>query len=149
MKNNKFRFTLIVLLAAFSVALLIINGRKHFFETEKRTAPVAIQEKIWNVEKTLTVMVFHKPYCLGCQNEIRFIEKKLKPKYPWVKFEYHEITTRKEKRLMLDYYVKYNADLKRFATPTIFIGKDYFIGYSPVIAGKIEASIKAYDSPAK
>lgn len=118
-----------------------IKEKSRLFESERKTSSETIHQKN-NIAKKLRVIVFHSPRCSSCKDEIKFIEKKLKPKYPDVKFEYHAIDTPEKKRLMLDYYVKYNISLDEFATPTTFVEEDYFIGYNSRIAKELDLTIK-------
>ena len=143
LKINKIKTIIITFLI---VAFVIISAKenKNLFTTiETKQEKQSVEQIETNVQKenlnqnslaatsikTKTAVVFFHPTCHSCSNARHYIDNVLKNKYPKVKFEFHDITSRKDMSLMETYYRSYNLDKQLMTTPTIFVGNDYILGY--------------------
>lgn len=94
-------------------------------------------------EAALVAHVFHSPGCPHCRKELEFL-KDLNQDYPRLQLVLHNIDIREELDLMVAFMERSGLPTDQLATPILFIGNRYLIGFHEreTTGARIEAWIK-------
>lgn len=129
--RSRFRIGLFLLLAA---AFVFLAGR------DPSDRPAGIAKPSVGM---LVAHVFHSPGCPHCRKELAFLAE-LNRSYPRLHLVLHNIDLREELDLLVSFMERSGLPTGQIATPTLFIGGRYLIGFDePETTGaRIEAWIK-------
>lgn len=96
-----------------------------------------------NSDSKIIIHFFYSTLCPLCQKEKIFLEE-LKEKYPAIEIKEYELTYQPQhKKILEKFYQDYRIPRQEQGlVPITFIRNDYFIGFSPQIAGDIENCIQ-------
>lgn len=114
--KNPFRAGLFALLC---VAFVFLIGQ----EPEQDQAGAGSLSK-----PNVVAHVFYSPSCPHCRKELNFLET-LKPDYPGLRVDLHNIDKDEELDTMVRFLQRYGLPTYQIATPFLFIGKRYLLGF--------------------
>lgn len=126
-RNNKANVVIIISLVLLFFLMVLKDNGNLFKPVYKNKVVIEQYQKI----KSNEVVIFHQPTCHSCQKEIKYL-KKIKRRYPGVKFKYYDITLPKNMAIMKQYFKRYKIPPSELVTPTTFIADDYLLGFESV-----------------